>query len=230
MVAAGWLFKQKSVQSGSTTAWHGCIDHMLEIITKLAFKDLPDSIGTMAVCCAIVTFFNSSSQATAKLKEKTKVRLGVALSVIQDVCTRWWSTFSMHERLLCLKDALIIMTLEGNLRVSLTDAQWTIVKKVTILLKPFMIAQRLLEGESYVTISLIPFMVYKIRNSLEQSNRNPLSSNQVVSVSALRLWKFQEELGSGLEQTVATDHLSESLHRRSVGIPRIVLMAMFLDP
>jgi len=32
-----------------------------------------------------------------------------------------------------------------------------------ILLKPFMIAQRLLEGQKYVTISLVPYMVYNIR-------------------------------------------------------------------
>jgi hypothetical protein len=46
-----------------------------------------------------------------KLKEKTKARLGVALNVIQDVCTRWWSTFSICERLLRLKKHLLSCTL-----------------------------------------------------------------------------------------------------------------------
>jgi hypothetical protein len=41
----------------------------------------------MSTCHAIVTFFHSSSQATAKLKEKTKARIGVALTVKQDVYT-----------------------------------------------------------------------------------------------------------------------------------------------
>jgi hypothetical protein len=203
---------------------------MLELVTKLAFKDVPDSIGTMAMCRAIVTFFNSSSQATAKLKEKTKARLGVALSVIQDVCTRWWSTFNMCECLLHLKDVLTIMALEGDLRVSLSDAQWTIVKDITVLLKPFMIAQKLLEGKSYMTISLIPFMLYKIRSSLQQANIKPLSSEQVVSVSTVMLRKFEEEFGSGLEQTITTEHLVEGKRRCTVGIPKVVLMAMYLDP
>lgn len=78
MIAAGRLFKEKSTLSGGNTAWHGCIDHKLELVTKLAFKDNPESNGTMSACRAIVTFFNSSSQATAKLKEKTKARLGIA--------------------------------------------------------------------------------------------------------------------------------------------------------
>jgi hypothetical protein len=33
---------------------------------------------------------------------------------------------------------------------------------VTVLLKPFMITQKLLEGESYVTISLIPNMLFAV--------------------------------------------------------------------
>jgi hypothetical protein len=94
MIAAGCLFKEKSVEAGGTD---GCIDHKLDLVTKLAFKDTPESNGTMAACHAIVTFFNSSSQATEKLKEKTKARVGTALTVIQDVVTRWWSTFSMCD-------------------------------------------------------------------------------------------------------------------------------------
>jgi hypothetical protein len=63
MIAAGRLFKEKSIEEGGRASWHGCIDHKLELVTKLAFKDTPESIGTMAACCAIVTFFNSPSQA-----------------------------------------------------------------------------------------------------------------------------------------------------------------------
>jgi hypothetical protein len=184
----------------------------------------------MAACRAIVTFFNSSSQATEKLKEKTKARLEVALTVIQDVMTRWWSTFSMLERLLKLKNVLTVMHLEGEMRLFLTDAQWSIVTDMTVLLKPFMIAQRLLEGQSYVTISLIPYMLYKIRSGLKIANENLLSSLQVRTISTLMLGKFNEEFGTGEEYTVAFDHTTEGRNRRVKGIPKIVLIAMFLDP
>lgn len=230
MVAAGRLFKEKSVQEGGETAWHGCVDHVLELVTKLAFRDIPDSIGTLSACRSIVNYFKSSTQANLKLKEKSKARLGMALSVVQDVCTRWWSTYTMCERLYRLKDVLTIMSLEGDLRSTLSDAQWVVVWDLIVLLKPFMIAQKLLEGESYVTISLIPYMLYKIRSSLEAANVNPGSSAQVKSISLLMLAKFREEFGSGLETTVATDHLVEGNRRRAVGIPKIVLMAMYLDP
>ena len=230
MIAAGRLFKENSIAGGGRTSWHGCIDHKLELVTKLAFKDTAESTGTMAACRAIVNFFNSSSQATEKLKEETKARLEVALTVIQDVMTRWWSTFSMLERLLKLKNVLTVMHLEGEMRLFLTDAQWSIVADMTVLLKPFMIAQRLLEGQSYVTISLIPKMLYKIRSGLKIANENLLSSLQVRTISTLMLGKFNEEFGTGEEYTVAFDHTTEGRNRRVKGIPKIVLIAMFLDP
>jgi len=226
MVAAGCLFKEKSNKAGGCTEWHGCIDHKLELVTKLAFKD----IGTMAACRAIVAFFNSSSQATDKLKEKTKARLGVSLTVIQDAVTCWWSTFSMCERLLHLRTSLTVMYLDGDMRLYLTEAQWVIVKDMVALLKPFMLAQRLLEGQSYITISLIPHMLYKIRSGLMAANLDPMASQQVRTVSTIMLRKFNEEFGTGEENTVSSDHLVEGNRWRLKGLPKIVMIAMYLDP
>jgi hypothetical protein len=179
MVAAGRLFKQKAREEEGSTSWHVCVDQKLELVTTLTFRDIPDSLGTMGACHAIVAYFNSSSQATEKLKEKSKARLGKALTVIQDVCTHWWSTYSMCKRLLHLRVVLAVMNLAGDLRLSLTEAQWNIIQDLTALFKPFMIALKLLEGEAYVTISLVPFMIYKIRSGLTIANASEASSPQV---------------------------------------------------
>ncbi len=93
-----------------------------------------------------------------------------------------------------------------------------------------MIAQRLLEGEQSATISIIPYMLYKIRSSLTQANTDTNSSDQVKSISSLMLRKFEEEFGCGAEHTIATDHLTEGLWRRTKGIPKLALISMFLDP
>jgi hypothetical protein len=68
MIAAGCLFKEKSALSGVNTSWHDCIDHKLELVTKLAFKDSPESNGTMSACRAIVTY----SKVERKDKGKTR--------------------------------------------------------------------------------------------------------------------------------------------------------------
>jgi len=99
-------------------------------------------------------FFDLSSHATTKLLGKqVECR---AVKLIQDVTTRWWSTSAMCDELHRLKMYLCLLENEGDLTCNLTDAQWCIVCDLHILLKPFMIAQRLLEGQTYVTSSSAP--------------------------------------------------------------------------
>jgi hypothetical protein len=69
----------------------------------------------------------------------------------------------MCDRLLRLKMYLCLLKSEGALTCNLTDSQWCIVCDLHNLLKPFMIAQKLLEGQIYVNISLVPYIIYKIR-------------------------------------------------------------------
>jgi hypothetical protein len=118
------------------------------------------------------------------------------------------------------------MHLDGDMRLFLTEAQWTVVKDMTALLKPFLIAQRLLEGQAYVTISLIPYMLYKIRNGLMAANADPMSSIQVRSVSTLMLVKFNEEFGTGDQNTVATDYMAKGSRWHLKGLPKIVMIMM----
>jgi hypothetical protein len=48
---------------------------------------------------------------------------------------------------------------EGDLNCNLTNKQWIIVTNLKFLLEPFMIAQKFLEGQSDVTVSLILYTV-----------------------------------------------------------------------
>jgi len=105
-------------------------------------------------------FFNSLPQATMLLGKQVE---GRAVKPIQDVTTRWWSTYAICDQLLRLKMYLCLLENEGALTCILTDSQWCIVRGLHILLKPFMIAQKLLEGQTYVTISIVTYIIYKIR-------------------------------------------------------------------
>jgi hypothetical protein len=61
MVAAGRLIKQNSARVDGNTEWMGCIAHLLELVTGIAFDDTPSSEGTLKACHDIVIFFNSST-------------------------------------------------------------------------------------------------------------------------------------------------------------------------
>jgi hypothetical protein len=60
-ISAGRLFVENSGRVGGMTKWHGCVDHSLELVTSITFKDLPVSEGTMSACRILINFFNSSS-------------------------------------------------------------------------------------------------------------------------------------------------------------------------
>jgi hypothetical protein len=125
---------------------------------------------------------------------------------------------------------LAILQEEGDFEGNLTDQQWKIIHDLKTLLQPFMIAQRLLEGESYVTISLVPFMIYKIRKDLRAAVDDELSSAHVVGIGTRMLEKMNEIFGSGEEGTVAYNVFDEGNRRRPKGIPQLTLMASLLDP
>lgn len=96
-----------------------------------------------------------SCQATELLKLKQGMN---PLDVIQDVVTRWWSTYRMLERLLYLRPYLQLMVRENLLHASLnlTGEQWQVVEDLCAILAPFKQVQQKMEGEKYVTITLIP--------------------------------------------------------------------------
>lgn len=228
MVKAARIFCSDARQEGAELSWHGCIDHLLNLVTKVAFKDFAESEGTMNKARELVGHFSSSSQAEEILLSKQIP--GSAVKCIQDVTTRWWSTYSMCERLIRLQPYFSLMEAEGQLDKNLTEMQWKIVKDTTALLEPFMCAQRLLEGESYVSVSMIAFLVWKIRKGLDDAIESPQSSEHVRQLAVKMNNKFEEQWGCGTPGTVATEHLSEGPRRRPKGIPRLALVASLLDP
>jgi len=228
MVKAARIFGERAEEESIKVDWHGCIDHLLNLVTKIAFKDSVESDGAMNAARELVGFFSSSSQAEEILLSKQMP--GSAVKCIQDVTTRWWSTYSMCERLLRLRPYLLLMEAEGVLTKNLTDQQWLIVKDTTALLEPFMCAQRLLEGECYVTVSMIAYIIWKVRSGLAGAMESPQSTAHVRRLATQMNNKFEEFWGAGDPGTVATEHLTYGPRRRPKGIPKLALIATMLDP
>jgi zinc finger BED domain-containing protein 1 (E3 SUMO-protein ligase ZBED1) len=109
----------------------------------------------MKKCRDLVGHFVMSSQATEILRIKQGAN---PVNVIQDVVTRWWSTYAMLERLKHLKICIQMMVRENLLlpTINLSNEQWMIVDDICAILVPFKNVQQIMEGEKYVTISLIP--------------------------------------------------------------------------
>jgi hypothetical protein len=227
MVKSGRLFKENARQHNSTLEWHGCIAHLLELVTGEAFNDYPASEGAMKAARELVGFFKHSSQAAAILTGKQVV--GRAVKPIQDVETRWWSTHSMCSRLVWLKPYLDLMEAEGTLSCNLNPDQWKVVQDTCQLLEPFMCAQRMMEGESYVTVSMYPYIMHKIRGGVLRLIDRP-SSQQVFNLARKMNRLLEERWGCGDPGTIAQEHLTTGPRQRPKGIPKIALLASLLDP
>ena len=115
----------------------------------------------------------------------------------------------MCERLLHLKPYFTLMEAEGNLDCNLNDEQWVIINDTCILLKPFMFAQKTLEGETYVTNSMIPYILHRIRVLLDETRNAPNISIQVANLIRKMANTFEFHWGSREPGTVATEHRTE---------------------
>jgi hypothetical protein len=92
-----------------------------------------------------------------------------------------------------------------------------------------MCAQRLMEGESYVTISMYPYILQQIRVGLNAILERPTSA-QVYSLARKMNLLLEEHWGGVEPGTVAQEHISVGHMQRPKGIPKLELLASLLDP
>ena len=143
----------------------GCIDHLLNLVSKLVFNCGSASAGsnTMLKARELVAHINHSSQKGLLFKNAQVARNETVFSLIQDVATRWWSTYLMISRLNERQIAITRMVEDNYLEEYLETDDWEYLKNLEVLLEPFKYVQEYLEGEKYVTNSSIPQNLWLLR-------------------------------------------------------------------
>ena len=178
---------------------------------------------------ALVGHFTGSSQASAWLLA-SQSSTSSPVGVIQDIVTRWWSTYSMCKRLLRLKNYFAVLVTEQKLALTLTDSEWVTLQDMSDILEPFMFAQSTLEGQKYVTISIIPYIIFKCRQGLIGVKNAAGTKSSIRTLASRMLHSFNSEWGSGEENTVYNEHKVEGNRRRLKGLRPKVMLAAALDP
>lgn len=106
-------------------------------------------------CRKIVGFFKSSTLAATKLADCQSQLNKKVLKVKQEVVTRWNSTYIMIERLVSIKDELIMAFSYVNCPEILTAQEWNVMEDVLpLLLPPYELTEEL-SGEKYLTSSIV---------------------------------------------------------------------------
>ncbi|XP_051976953.1 zinc finger BED domain-containing protein 4-like [Xyrauchen texanus] len=148
--------------------------HTLQLIVNNSLKET--SIGkALGAARSLVEHFRRSELANTKLKEKQQQMNTPEHKLIQDVTTRWNSTYFMVERLLeqrwpvtaTLSDPEV--TPRGKHYFDLKPDQWSLLEELTQGLQPFQCATEFLSGQEYTTLSCLPQLAKGLQRSVQQS-------------------------------------------------------------
>lgn len=162
-------------------------------------KNIPGADMAMSKARKIVEYYSKSTQQTAKLVEfQSNSSLPIysengycPKKLIQDVITRWWSTYRMLKRLRLCKPALICLHAAGTSKCEmLNDEQWVILEQIEITLKKMASWQRILEGDKYPTGSLVVSAIFSIREHYASVIECPDTKAPVKSLASILLTDF----------------------------------------
>eukprot|EP00956_Cyclotella_meneghiniana_P023278 scaffold45014_cov78-Cyclotella_meneghiniana.AAC.3 len=217
-----------------------CTEHSFHLNAKIAFDDvnIPGAGDLMKKCRSLIEYFSKSTQASGELKRVQGIGMAKeydgknAVSVLQDVITRWWSTYRMLKRLHHLQPAFMLMVNNDTLDEDLlpTSSQWKILRQIELSLRTMAQFQRLLEGENYVTGSLVVIAVYKVRQSYMKILASTSAKSPVKALVRKLLddfnQRFHPDVGAKL---IYTGQADIGHGNRYTGIHPYLFIASMLD-
>ena len=188
----------------------------------------------------MVNFFHHSVKATEKLiDQQTATRKGSRpLKLKLDVITRWWSTFDCIERVLELKEILVLLSPPVDTTVKeshvLTPSEWGMLESLAHALKPFKTVMKLLEGSKYVTSSLVVHCIFYLRAELERLASAMEEDEDEEPNPATKMAKeLLRDFEGRWRKSSATPQFKDKVdyeNSRQIGIHPIFWYAAFLDP
>ena len=215
-----------------------CTDHIIQLTAKLAFGDdvYGDSpLSPMSKVRGLVGHFTGSTQAMEALKSQQGKMDGfkdsAPLVVFQDVVTRWWATWRMLDRVIHLKPVLNSLLLDNKLPESKwpDDKEWKIYVQMRNILKPFAEAQRTLEGEKYVTSSLVLPTILHLGSTLKDAVTDAANSDETL-VAAKALFADYKTRWRWEQPSKFSPQVIWGYRQRQVGVHPALFFATLLDP
>ncbi|CAI6373453.1 unnamed protein product [Macrosiphum euphorbiae] len=119
-----------------------------------------DMMKLVKMCRSIVGHFKHSEVSTRILHEKQKQLNSPVLKLKQDIAIRWNSTLTMMERLLLVKEPLMLVSMSLPRCPNMpSNEQWQTINDFVLLLKPFESLTIQLSSEQRPTLSkVIPLL------------------------------------------------------------------------
>lgn len=137
----------------------GCFSHLIQLVVHEGLLSQRSVGDALANGRRIIGHFEHSPLATSRL-ETVQMELGMPVKrLIQDVPTRWNSTFYMIASLLEQKSAISVYAADHQLPATLTANDWTLLEKVNTLLAPFEEITKQVSFATSTALEVIPSVV-----------------------------------------------------------------------
>lgn len=161
----------------------------------------------------------------AQVRSQTADAHETALPAMEDICLLYLSTYNMAARLLKLRQVIGVLVSSGTIPSSkaLTSEEWQTLGDLVTVLKPFSQVVKSLKGAQFVSVSLVPFLLPKLREDIEKTSSAAdglVASRKTVECTIEMLKAFDRRFG---------DLSSPSLNQ-SPGLHKSFYFALLLDP
>ena len=133
-----------------------CTIHLLQLVVSDSIMSENIVIDVLAKCRRLVTHFNHSSLACSNFKKIQQQQNLDNLCLVQDVPTRWNSTYLMLERLNKLKIPVQLYLAERSDLMTFSTFEWTLTSSIIKQLKPFFQLTQEMSSEITTLSSVIP--------------------------------------------------------------------------
>ncbi|KAG7496992.1 zinc finger BED domain-containing protein 4 [Solea senegalensis] len=135
-----------------------CFGHTIDLIVSEAIKSQRMVQNLLSIARKICERVHRSAKAKEKLGELQRLHQLPENQLIQDVPSKWKTSFFMFERLVEQRKAIDEMSIECNFREMISCDQWEVMLSVCNALKPFEVACREMSSRTATLGQVIPLI------------------------------------------------------------------------
>lgn len=176
---------QKAIKDELKWKHFGCFAHTINLIVQNGLKSVEPIMAIIVKFRSLVAHFKRSTTASSKLFE-VQVKAGKEpKKLLQDVTTRWNSTYYMVDRLLEMEEIVrTTMALLNSNVVVISVEEWLLLRELRKVLKPMEELTKIISGQKYVTLSSVLILTKGIEHIYKNLQRddddhNPLIQNLI---------------------------------------------------
>lgn len=151
----------------------GCLAHTLQLVVHEGLISQRSVNDALANARKIVGHFKHSQLAQTRLEDLQIEMQGQGTTpnrLVQDVQTRWNSSYYMIQSLIREKRALCAYAADYNLPATLSANEWALLEKTVTVLEPFEELTKKISSATSVTADVIPAITILRRLLAEENN------------------------------------------------------------